>query len=88
MISGANWMRLKTLADIQVAQFFIPKNESNAKKIVTDEEYMDYLSGTKVVHGMRAGMAGGVSAEKGFFHWFLEFPEALVLVRLSVLYAS
>ncbi len=74
MTSGANWLRLKTLADIQVAQFFIPKNEENVKKIVTDEEYLDYLSGTKVVHPMKAGMVGGVSAKKRFFNWFLEFP--------------
>ena len=75
MTSGANWMRLKTLADIQVAQFFIPKDEKNVRKIVTDEEYMDYLSGIKVVHPMKAGKAGGVGAEKRFFHYFLEFPE-------------
>jgi len=75
MTSGANWLRLKTLADIQVAQFFIPKNESNAKKIITDEEYMNYLSGIKVTHPMKAGMAGGIAAEKKFFNWFLEFPE-------------
>ena len=79
MTSGANWLRLKTLADIQVAQFFIPKNESNAKKIVTDEEYMDYLSGIKVTHPMKAGIAGGVAAEKRFFHWFLEFPVVFAL---------
>ncbi|MBW2664462.1 MAG: hypothetical protein JRD93_21415 [Deltaproteobacteria bacterium] len=66
---------LKTLADIQVAQFFIPKDETNAKKIVTDEEYMDYLSGTKAIHPMKAGKAGGIAGEKRFFHWFLEFPE-------------
>ena len=75
MTSGANWLRLKTLADIQVAQFFIPKDEANAKRIVTDEEYMDYLSGTKVAHPMKAGKAGGIAGEKRFFHWFLEFPE-------------
>jgi len=74
MTSGANWLRLKTLADIQVAQFFIPKNESNAKKIVTDEEYMDYLSGIKAVHGLKAGKAGGLAAKKKYFHWYLEFP--------------
>jgi len=75
MTSGSNWMRLKTLADIQVAQFFIPKDEINVRKIITDEEYMDYLSGTKAVHPMKAGKAGGVGAEKRFFHYFLEFPE-------------
>jgi len=75
MTSGVNWMRLKTLADIQVAQFFIPKDEINENKIVTDEEYMDYLGGIKPVHPMKAGKSGGVAADKRFFHYFLEFPE-------------
>jgi hypothetical protein len=74
MTSGAKWLRLKTLADIQVAQFFIPKDEINIRKIVTDEEYMDYLIGTKDVHGLKAGKAGGIAGKKKFFHWFLEFP--------------
>jgi hypothetical protein len=75
MTSGAKWLRLKTLADIQVALFFIPKDETNVRKIVTDEEYMDYLSGTKAIHPMKAGKAGGIAGKKRFFHWFLEFPE-------------
>ena len=74
MTAGAKWLRLKTLADIQVAQFFIPKDEINAKKIVTDEEYLDYLS-WKPIHPMKAGKAGGIAGKKRFFHWFLEFPE-------------
>jgi hypothetical protein len=75
MTYGAKWLRLKTLADIQVAQFFIPKDETNVRKIVTDEEYMDYLSGIKAIHPMKAGKAGGIAGKKRFFHWFLEFPE-------------
>ncbi|MBW2740819.1 MAG: restriction endonuclease, partial [Deltaproteobacteria bacterium] len=74
MSFGAKWLRLKALADIQVAQFFIPKDETNVRKIVTDEEYMDYLSGTKPIHPMKVGRADGVTGEKRFFHWFLEFP--------------
>ena len=74
MSFGAKWLRLKILADIQVAQFFITKDETNVRKIVTDEEYMDYLSGTKPIHPMKAGKAGGIAGEKRFFHWFLEFP--------------
>ena len=75
MSFGAKWLKLKALADIQVAQFFIPKDETNVRKIVTDEEYMDYLSGTKAIHGLKAGKAGGIAGKKRFFHWFLEFPE-------------
>ena len=75
MTSGHNWWRLKALADIQVAQFFIPKDEANAKKIVTDAEYGDFLGGRKPMQGQKVGKAMGVSEEKRFFHWFLEFPE-------------
>jgi type I restriction-modification system DNA methylase subunit len=72
--SGDNWWRLKTLADIQVAQFFIPKNETNANKIVTDAEYRDFLGGRKPMQGPKVGKAMGAAQEKRFFHYFLEFP--------------
>ena len=75
MTSGHNWWRLKTLADIQVAQFFIPKNEANAKKIITDAEYRDFLGGRKPIQGPNVGKAMGVAQDKRFFHYFLEFPE-------------
>jgi type I restriction-modification system DNA methylase subunit len=73
--SGDNWWRLKTLADIQVAQFFIPKNETNANKIVTDAEYRDFWGGRKPMQGPKVGKAMGAAQEKRFFHYFLEFPE-------------
>jgi len=75
MISGQTWWRLKNLADIQIAQFFIPKNEANADKIITDDEYRDFLSGRKPLQGPKVGMAMKVAEERRFFHWFLEFPE-------------
>ncbi|MBW2663081.1 MAG: N-6 DNA methylase [Deltaproteobacteria bacterium] len=76
LVSRDNWWRLKTLADIQVAQFFIPKTEGNAKKIITDDTYQAHLSGRKPLEGSVAvAKAMGVAAEKRFFHWFLEFPE-------------
>ena len=71
-----NWWHLKTLSDIQVAQFFIPKTEDNAKKIITDDTYQAHLSGRKPLAGSVAvAKAMGVAAKKKFFHWFLEFPE-------------
>ncbi len=75
MTSGQSWWRLKTLADIRLAQFFIPKNESNANKIVTEAEYRDFLGGRKPMQGPKVGKAMGVAQGKRFFHWFLEFPE-------------
>ncbi|MFV9646354.1 MAG: Eco57I restriction-modification methylase domain-containing protein, partial [Desulfobacterales bacterium] len=76
LVSRDNWWHLKTLSDIQVAQFFIPKTEDNAKKIIADDTYQAHLSGRKPLEGSVAvAKAMGVAAEKRFFHWFLEFPE-------------
>lgn len=71
---GDNWWRIKTLADMQVAQFFIPKTKENAAKIITDDEYRGDLTGRKPVSTQKSGKAMGVATEKRFFHWFLEFP--------------
>ena len=45
LTSGEGWNRLKTLADIQVAQFFISKDKENQAKIITDGMYRQYLAG-------------------------------------------
>jgi hypothetical protein len=74
LISGENWWRLKVLADIQVAQFFIPKTEDNESKLITDAEYTHFLAGKQLV-GQGVAEAIAVSQKKKFFHWFLEFPE-------------
>jgi type I restriction-modification system DNA methylase subunit len=79
LVSRDNWWHLKTLADIQVAQFFIPKKEDNAKKIITDDTYRAHLSGRKPLEGSVAiAKAMGVAAKNKFFHWFLEFPEVFI----------
>ena len=75
LVSGRDWWQLKTLADIQVAQFFIPKTEENQGLCITHREYRDYLSGRKPLQGRDSAKALAVSQEKRFFHWFLEFPE-------------
>jgi Eco57I restriction-modification methylase len=75
LAGGDAWYRLKTLADIQVAQFFIPKNKENQTKIITDGAYRQYLEGEKQLIGQAVAMAGAVASKRGFFHWFLEFPE-------------
>ncbi|MEW8439612.1 MAG: DNA methyltransferase [Candidatus Thiodiazotropha taylori] len=70
------WHRehLKSLADIQVAQFFIPKNEENLKGVTTHDQYRGYLGGG-VVLSEAARTARDMAERKRFFHWFLEFPE-------------
>lgn len=70
------WHRehLKSLADLQVAQFFIAKREENLKGVTTNDQYRGYLSGSPVLS--EAGRAARqVAEQKRFYHWFLEFPE-------------
>jgi hypothetical protein len=74
LTGGSIWWRLKNLADVQTAQFFIPKTKENEKKLITDAEYSEYLKGRQMV-GMGIAKATAAALDKRFFHWFLEFPE-------------
>ena len=78
MFSGSNWWRLKTLADVQVAQFFISKTIENEKKLITDEYYRKYLNSNNLMQGEGVAKATAIALEKRFFHYFLEFPEIFV----------
>lgn len=74
--SGSNWLRLKTLANIQTAQFFIPKTVEHRDHLMTESTYRDLLAGTKTLQGSRSvAKANTIASEKRFFHWFLEFPK-------------
>ena len=69
------WWRLKQLADIQVAQFFLSKTSKS--NFITDGEYGKYLNGRQAIQSLAAALATGKATEKHFFHWFLEFPEVM-----------
>ena len=73
LTNGKKWWRLKNLADLQVAQFFIPKTNANKEKLTTHSQYNTYLKQGTQIFDRGASMA--ISQEKRFFHWFLEFPE-------------
>jgi len=75
LLSSRNLWNLKVLADIPLAQFFIPKTKVNLRKIITEAEYRSYLTRARHLQGDKVGKAMAVSREKGFFHWFLEFPD-------------
>jgi len=76
LLKGSDWMKLKELADIQVAQFFIDKTDANKEFLTTDAEYFRIFAGQKKeVNTRKISHAMAVAAEKRFFHWFLEFPE-------------
>ncbi len=85
LTSGEAWWRLKTLSDIQVAQFFIAKDKNNQAKIITDGTYRQYMAGIKQPLPQAIAMAVAVASEKKFFHWFLEFPEVFAPLHSSSL---
>jgi hypothetical protein len=70
---GIHLRTLKTLADIQVAQFYIPKTQETQRKVTTHDQYRRYLRGENP-HPEPTGYAQVLSLRKSFFHWFLEFP--------------
>ena len=73
LTKGAKWWRLKSLSDLQVAQFFIPKTVEYKEGLTTDKQYRTYLnSGTQILD---RGASLAKAQQKKFFHWFLEFPE-------------
>jgi type I restriction-modification system DNA methylase subunit len=84
LLSGHSWWQLKTLSDIQTAQFFIPKTPESAKKVITDDIFRQHLTGIKPLMGSQAvALAMGTAAKKKFFHWFLEFPEVFAPSSIS-----
>jgi uncharacterized protein (DUF433 family) len=73
LTSDKKWFRLKQLADLQVAQFFIPKTAENREKLTTEATYQNYLnSGAQI---LERGGASFTANDKKIFHWFLEFPQ-------------
>lgn len=74
LIRGSAFERIRTLADIQVGQFFIPKTTANKDKLVTDGKFNQMLRGVQNIPA--AVMTSIIElSEKRFFHWFIEFPE-------------
>lgn len=74
-IDGKGFTFLKTMADVQVAQFFIPKTTVNKDLFITDGEYRKVISGYGGWTGKASARATAIAHELRFFHWFIEFPE-------------
>lgn len=72
LMQGKGWWRLKQLADIQVAQFFLDADDA---EYITDGQYFQYLMSSQAIQSRGAAQAVAKASEKRFFHWFLEFPE-------------
>ncbi|NHQ82924.1 restriction endonuclease [Chromobacterium vaccinii] len=69
--------QLNQIAAIPIAQFYLPKTESNQQKAITDAVYRSYLSGEQPPQGQATAEAWAMAERKRFFHWFLEFPEII-----------
>ena len=68
---------LRTIANIPVAQFYIPKVPGHEAKLVTDSEFRRYLRGQVAPVGRGPEAARALGEQRRFFHWFLEFPEIM-----------
>ena len=68
---------LRTIADIPVAQFYIPKVPSNETKLITDGEFRGYWRGHLAPREKGINAARALGRQRRFFHWFLEFPEIM-----------
>lgn len=75
---GEHLRNLKTLADLQVAQFYLPKTERDRNKITTHDQYRKYLRGENF-HPEPTAAAQAIANRKGFFHWFIQFPAVFQL---------
>ena len=74
-IGGKGFTFLKAMADTQVAQFFIPKTDTNKDVLMTDGDFRLILSGYKGWQDRKVAKATVVAFEQRIFHWFIEFPE-------------
>ena len=74
-INGKGYTWLKAMADLQMAQFFIPKTTANKDKLITDADFRTMLSGYAGWQSPKTALATMIAMERKFFHWFLEFPE-------------
>ena len=74
-LTGSQWHRMKQVADVRTAQFFIPKTEENHQYICTDAPYRRLLASRKVPYDPYVHKAAAVALERRLFNWFLEFPE-------------
>ena len=66
---------LRTLADLPVAQFYIPKVPGNESKLITDGEFRSYLHGQAVSQGPGAESVRALAEENRFFGCSLGFTQ-------------
>lgn len=74
---GENWRRLRTLADVKLAPFFLPKRPETS--VATRSLYRAFLDGTEDLDDHPVAFDASEAAKgRRFFHWFLEFADAMM----------
>ncbi len=69
--------RLKLACDLWCAAFFAPKTKATKRRVPTTRDVWEALQEPEHVRGDVRGLAEELAHEIGFFHWPLEFPEAM-----------
>ena len=68
--------RLRVLADLQVAQFYLPKTRENSPYLTTHDTFRRWLEGLSPT-GQQPAAAMNVGARKCFAHWFIELWDVM-----------
>ncbi len=68
--------RLRVLADLQAAQFYIPKTRENTPHLTTHDTFRRWLEGANPT-GQQPAMAMSVGQRKRFAHWFIELWDVM-----------
>jgi hypothetical protein len=66
---------MRSLADIPIAQFYIPKTAEYQAVLTTDGAFVRTWQGSDPLESERVAAARQMAVQKRFFHWFLEFPD-------------
>jgi hypothetical protein len=66
---------MRSLADIPIAQFYIPKTAEYQQVLTTDGAFVRTWQGSDPLESERVAVARQMAVQKRFFHWFLEFPD-------------
>ena len=69
--------RLRILADLQVAQFYLPKTRDNRPCITTHDTFRRWLNEDNAPDGDQPMAAMCVASRKRFAHWFIEFWDVM-----------
>ena len=85
--SGTEWHRLKTACDIWCAAFFAQKRPvaGAGQEVVPTTEFVRRARAGAAPPARMGAMADALANEHGFFHWPLEFPEAIAAGGFDVM---